>query len=971
MINDPNFEVLFKATPAPYLILSPDAPHFTILEVNEAYCRATRSSRTDLLGKGIFEAFPDNHLDPASSGVANLRRSLMKVVTESTEDRMAIQQYDIPVRGKDAFQVRYWSPVNYPVLDAQGQLLYIIHSVTDLTNQVLTEKREKATQLELMEHREHYRSLFENNPDAVYSFDLDGIFLSANEKLAEMLECSVEDLRKSSFMPFVAPEDAAQVMECFRKAGKGEIQHYTATAFTARGKRLEVQVTNLPINIRGEIVGVYGIAKDISQAVRGEQLLRQQEQLLNKIMDYSRDVICIIDEHRTFLKISKACLRLWGYRPEELEGTCYMDLIVEKDQTQMNATAEDLRKGFDLRNIENHYRHRDGRIITMSWSAHWDPEEKVSYCVGRDITEEKSAAERILENERRFKTLLQNSTDGLALLGSDGRMTEISETGLRILGYAYQEVTGHVRPDLIHPEDLETISQAFMDVLNDPERIRSFEYRLLQPSGKYKWIEANFQNQLGEPAVNALVMNFRDITERKTVSEKLRSSEDRYRYLFQHNPMPMWVYDTATHHFLEVNQAAIEKYGYSKEEFLKMTIEEIRPKEDIQLLRNFTSIRTGYGTQYKGYWRHLKKNGEVMYVDITSHLIDYNGLQANLILSQDVSEKVKSEDAIRKSEEIRSLIMNSALDAIICMDTTGNITLWNDQAEKVFGWKRGELLGKRLSEHIFPEHYRKKHESELKRYMETGTGHFINRLVEVTALDWKGIEFPIELTIAHIRHRGSEFFCAYIRDITERNHQQTALDRSEKRYKTLVQEGSDLINILNEKGEYMYVSPTYLSQLGYTEEELMGRNVFDLIHEDDRGHVLNAFERLKENKRAKSLPFRFRDGKNEYRWLESVGTNLLADPSINGLVINSKDVTERMDYIRAIELQNSRLREIAWTQSHVVRAPLSRIMGIVDVLTNYPEVDSRPLMTSLIASAHELDGLVRSIVKSTEQIGKQ
>ncbi|HEY1007048.1 MAG TPA: PAS domain S-box protein, partial [Sphingobacteriaceae bacterium] len=402
MIHPQDFALLFKATPAPYLILRPDAPHFTICEVNDAYCRATGSTREELLGKGIFDAFPHNLSDPSSNDLKSLKNSLLRVVAFRTEHRMNLRKHAVPFRGSKEFQERYWSQVNYPVLDDHGSVMYIIHSLTDVTGQVPAGKKEKRIRLRPIENQEHYRSLFDHNPDTVYSFDLDG--------------------------------------------------------------------------------------------------------------------------------------------------------------------------------------------------------------------------------------------------------------------------------------------------------------------------------------------------------------------LFHHNALPMWVYDLKNYRFLEVNLAATEIYGYTREEFLQMTVLDIRPAEDAELIRTAATARTACRTQYKGYWRHVKKDKGLIYVDITSHLIEYNGIQASLILAQDVTQKILAKEASRKSEEVRTLIMNSALDAIACMDTRGMITLWNDQAEKIFGWKREELLGRRLSEYVIAEGCRATHDDGLKRYLEHGQGDFINQVVEVTGVDKKGIEFPIELTIVHIKQRESQFF---------------------------------------------------------------------------------------------------------------------------------------------------------------------------------------------------------------------
>jgi PAS domain S-box-containing protein len=119
-------------------------------------------------------------------------------------------------------------------------------------------------------------------------------------------------------------------------------------------------------------------------------------------------------------------------------------------------------------------------------------------------------------------------------------------------------------------------------------------------------------------------------------------------------------------------------------------------------------------------------------------------------------------------EETTRLIINSALDAIVCIDTNGRITIWNPQAAKIFGWTENEMKGRKLSETIIPEQYRSMHEAGLKRYLNTREHTVINKLIEITALNRHGIEFPIELTIIPMRLKDSDFFCAFIRDITDR-----------------------------------------------------------------------------------------------------------------------------------------------------------------------------------------------------------
>ncbi|WP_405726496.1 ATP-binding protein [Streptomyces sp. NBC_00028] len=129
MTETPDFRRLFDAALSPLLILTPD---FTIVEVNRAYLTATRTERA-IVGQRIFEVFPDNPDDPSADGVANLRRSLETVVATGRTDTMALQRYDIPTGEEGGFDEKYWSPVNTPVLDADGRVTHVIHRVEDVT----------------------------------------------------------------------------------------------------------------------------------------------------------------------------------------------------------------------------------------------------------------------------------------------------------------------------------------------------------------------------------------------------------------------------------------------------------------------------------------------------------------------------------------------------------------------------------------------------------------------------------------------------------------------------------------------------------------------------------------------------------------------------------------------------------------------------------------------------------------------
>jgi signal transduction histidine kinase/CheY-like chemotaxis protein len=140
-----DFKSLFEAAPGAYLVLDPD---LVIVAVTDAYLRATMTSREDILGRGLFEVFPDNPDDPQATGAGNLRASLDRVARDRVPDAMAVQQYDIrrPQAEGGGYEVRHWSPFNWPVLDTDGDLAYIVHRVVDVTEFVRLKELETEQQ---------------------------------------------------------------------------------------------------------------------------------------------------------------------------------------------------------------------------------------------------------------------------------------------------------------------------------------------------------------------------------------------------------------------------------------------------------------------------------------------------------------------------------------------------------------------------------------------------------------------------------------------------------------------------------------------------------------------------------------------------------------------------------------------------------------------------------------------------------
>ncbi|MCU7514502.1 MAG: PAS domain S-box protein [Ignavibacteria bacterium] len=267
------------------------------------------------------------------------------------------------------------------------------------------------------------------------------------------------------------------------------------------------------------------------------------------------------------------------------------------------------------------------------------------YFIRRGVKEIRTSTDALYLSENKYRTLLEQASDGILLMDKEGNLIEANSTASELLGYEKNEIINRNIMDFLQAEDVEAEPLRFNE-LHSGEKILT-ERKLIHKSGKIVYIEASAKLLMGG-IIQAIV---RDISERKEMEDRLRKSEEQYRLLFRENPHPMWVFGKKTLSFLAVNNAALEQYGYSREEFLSITIKDIRPKEDIIELDKNLEETVSEDYQHSGPWRHMRKNGEVIFVEITSSNITFEGVDARLALATDITEKKLALDALQESEK--------------------------------------------------------------------------------------------------------------------------------------------------------------------------------------------------------------------------------------------------------------------------------------------------------------------------------
>src|ERR671912_2276612 len=256
-------------------------------------------------------------------------------------------------------------------------------------------------------------------------------------------------------------------------------------------------------------------------------------------------------------------------------------------------------------------------------------------------------------------------------------------------------------------------------------------------------------------------------------------------------------------------------------------------------------------------------------------------------------------------------LLESVRDAVVVVDArSGRIVLWNAAATKTFGYSSSEAL-----EHswtvIVPERFKAQCEAGMARYRDTGHGPYIDShvVLELPAACKDGKEITIEIalspiSLSHNMENRGRLVLAIIRDITERKGVEEAIKESEERFRSLVQNTSDIITILEADGTVRYISPALERMTGHKPEEQIGTKAFASVHPDDRERALGMFaEVLKKRGLHPPVEFRVPHKDGSWRYLEHVVNNLLDDPAVRGVVVNSWDVTERKALVEQLSYQ--------------------------------------------------------------------
>jgi len=410
------------------------------------------------------------------------------------------------------------------------------------------------------------------------------------------------------------------------------------------------------------IDGILFFANDVTEQVLSRKKIEESVLRYSSLIEQASDAICIIDVSMKITDVNHyACLKS-GYSREEILQLSLEDFFLAEDLMANPLKLDALKEGKTVRD-ERRIKRKDGTLIDVELSAKMLKDGN-TILFGRDMTDHKKAQRALMESEKKYRQIVETAQEGIWLIDENHKTTFVNDKMCQILEYTQKEMIGKEIFYFMDEEGKQLATKLMEGKKAGKSDNRTFKY--ISKSGKEIWanVAANpFISETGEYKGGMAMVA--DITKIKKAEHALKENEKKYRYLFENNPMPMWITELNTFKFLDVNKMAVLQYGYSREEFLSMTAIDVRPQQHKESFTEFNdSLLYEPENFYKGIWNHQKKNGTVFPVEIIAHEIIYEGVPARFILSNDITDRRKAELNLEKRNK-ELIKTNSELDRFV------------------------------------------------------------------------------------------------------------------------------------------------------------------------------------------------------------------------------------------------------------------------------------------------------------------
>ena len=531
-VPTPDFRALFESGPGLMLVLT---PALTIVAVSEAYLRATMTKREEILGRDLFEVFPDNPAELAATGVSNLRSSLERVLENRVADAMAVQKYDIrrPESEGGEFEVRYWSSNNFPVLGPQGEILYIIHRVEDVTNN--TRQRNETAQLTSRSEREtknFLESLVQHVPLMIFVKEARELrFVKLNKAGEDLLGYPEKELLGKNDYDFFTKEEADWFIKDDRRVleDKKMLLIEEESIRTKNGEERFLRTRKVPLFDADDTPQyLLGISEDITEFKKVKDTFRDIDQRFRLLVDGVQDyAIFMLDPTGTVISWNQGAQRISGYETEEVMGKHFSIFYTPEDQATGKSDKE-LKTALDQGRVED-----EGYRVRKNGQRYWsnvimtpvfgeNKKLRGFAKVTRDMTERKE-----IEHALRAQAHIMNLvSDSVVMRDLNDRITYWNQGAQQVYGWTAPQVLGKVSHDLLKTQFPSSQLAQQKQLVSDEHWEGELVHTRKDGSEIILFSRQSVQKDANNNPMAILELNY-DITDRKRIEKDLQEKNEQ------------------------------------------------------------------------------------------------------------------------------------------------------------------------------------------------------------------------------------------------------------------------------------------------------------------------------------------------------------------------------------------------------------------------------------------------------------
>jgi two-component system, sensor histidine kinase and response regulator len=779
----------------------------------------------------------------------------------------------------------------------------------------------------LKESEAQFRSMFQNSVDAILLTAPDGRILAANSAACRMFGRSEEELCRIGREDTVDYSDsrffeAAEQRELtgtysekeythIRKDGTRFPTEVSSGVFTDKNGREKTIVVIRDITKRKQAEEeIRKLNEELEKRVRqrtteltaANEALRKSESTLRSVFAASPIGIHLVSMHRKIQWMNDKMTAITGYKLDEIEDrNPRIFYPTEEEFTRVGKVVfQRVVRGIGAE-VDTQWVRKDGQIRDIHLSvAPINPADASAGQVSAvsDITEQKEAAKKLLESEERYRTVIEHSNVGIALV-QDGVHVYVNPKFLEIFGYHKPEEILGKRPIMtVHPDDHELMTKRDLRRRQSAPFHERYEFKGVKKNGDALYVEvsASTISFRGQPSVIAFI---KDITEQKTAEDELR----RIKFAIDSATDAIAMATAQGHHFYQ-NKAFDKMFGF--------TVEEVASRHPIAAYKDkevgwevFEAIMSG--KSWQGEVEMTAKDGRSLSIFLRANAVkDTEGNVATVIgVHTDITERKRAEEALKKNEErFRTLIEKSA--EVISLTNRNNERLYiSPSVETVLGYSVDEYKMLKWDDICHPDEFRMREHNWAWMYMHPGeTLKFVSRLRHKNG-SWRWLENTARNLLDDPNVQAT---VVNFHDVTEQKNAEEALRASEERFRTIIEKSAEIILLTDRNRKRVYVSPSVKTVLGYSVKEYLTMTLSDVCHPDDIPMMNKHHAWMLEHPGETSVfisRLRHKDG--GWHWMENSSRNLLEDPSVQAVVSNLHDITERTNAEEALRQRTEEL----------------------------------------------------------------